>query len=125
MRYPLQQSSAFPGEWTILFSPPPPARELVDTTVMGISATAWLFQRHQKLRKRCSKLMKTTPNELPSDRDRLIGAWVLKSYHVDDSTTGTRLYPLGEDAKGVIVSISVHLLFWPQMSIIRPLFSFD
>jgi len=49
--------------------------------------------------------MKTTPNELPSDRDRLIGAWVLKSYHVDDSSTGTRLYPLGEDAKGVIVSV--------------------
>ena len=104
------------GEWTILNW---------STTVMGISATAWLFQRHQKMRKRCSELMKTTPNELPSDRDRLIGAWVLKSYHVDDSTTGTRLYPLGEDAKGVIVSISVHRLFWPQMSIIRPLFSFD
>ena len=49
--------------------------------------------------------MKTTPNELPSDRERLIGAWVLKSYHVDDSSTGTRLYPLGEDAKGVIVSV--------------------
>lgn len=64
--------------------------------------------------------METTPNELPSDRDRLIGAWVLKSYHVDDSSTDTRVYPLGEDAKGVIVSILHFGIKFPLR-----LFSFD
>lgn len=46
------------------------------------------------------------PTDTPpvlSSRDRLIGAWVLKSYHVDDAKTGSRQYPLGQDAKGLIL----------------------
>ena len=38
-------------------------------------------------------------------RDQFVGAWVLKSYHIDDASTGARHYPLGQDAIGLIVSL--------------------
>jgi hypothetical protein len=38
-------------------------------------------------------------------RDQFVGAWVLKSYHVDDASAGVRNYPFGQDAHGLIVSL--------------------
>jgi hypothetical protein len=38
-------------------------------------------------------------------RDQFVGAWVLKSYHIDDASAGVRHYPLGQDAHGLIVSL--------------------
>ena len=73
--------------------------------IVAFCATALLVVQHQRVHRRSSRSTNTdTPAAVLSARDRLIGAWVLTSYHVDDSTTGARQYPLGHDAKGVIVS---------------------
>ena len=73
--------------------------------IVAFCATALLVVQHQRVHRRSSRSTNTdTPAAVLSARDRLIGAWVLTSYHVDDSTTGARQYPLGHDAKGIIVS---------------------
>jgi hypothetical protein len=84
--------------------------------IVAFCATALLVVQHQRVHRRSSRSTNTdTPAAVLSARDRLIGAWVLTSYHVDDSTTGARQYPLGHDAKGIIVSrlSSVTMLYCP------------
>lgn len=80
--------------------------------LVAVCATALLAFQQQRLHRRSSSSSSRatntdTPAAVLSARDRLIGAWVLTSYHVDDAATGTRQYPLGHDAKGIIVSSSL------------------
>ena len=82
--------------------------------IVAFCTTALFVFQQQRLHMRSSRATSTdTPAALLSARDRLIGAWVLTSYHVDDATTGARQYPLGHDAKGIIVSSSsVKILYF-------------
>ena len=80
--------------------------------IVAFCTTALFVFQQQRLHMRSSRATSTdTPAALLSARDRLIGAWVLTSYHVDDATTGARQYPLGHDAKGIIVSSSSVKMF--------------
>ena len=80
--------------------------------IVAFCTTALLVFQQQRLHRRSSRATSTdTPVAVLSARDRLIGAWVLTSYHVDDATTGARQYPLGHDAKGIIVSSSSVTMF--------------
>ena len=50
----------------------------------------------------------TSPRLTLPDRDNFVGAWILKSYRVEDMATGARTYPLGQDADGLIVSVALN-----------------
>jgi hypothetical protein len=72
--------------------------------IVAFCATAWVIYQQQKLQRRSTSPRLTLP-----DRDNFVGAWILKSYRVEDMATGARTYPLGQDADGLIVSVALNL----------------
>jgi hypothetical protein len=73
----------------------------------GVRTSPNIYDKFKNLRATSSPLEnRPTPTifEMPA-RDQFVGAWVLKSYHIDDASTGARHYPLGQDAIGLIVSL--------------------
>ena len=71
--------------------------------IVAFCATAWVVYQQQKLQRRSTSPRLTLP-----DRDHFVGAWILKSYRVEDMATGARAYPLGQDADGLIVSVALN-----------------
>ena len=71
--------------------------------IVAFCATAWVVYQQQKLQRRS-----TSPRLTLHDRDNFVGAWILKSYRVEDMATGARTYPLGQEADGLIVSVALN-----------------
>lgn len=71
--------------------------------IVAFCATAWVVYQQQKLQRRS-----TSPRLTLHDRDNFVGAWILKSYCVEDMATGARTYPLGQEADGLIVSVALN-----------------
>jgi hypothetical protein len=78
---------------------------------IAVSSQSWSgFWRPHDYDKIKNNLRLTSSSSIPTifempARDQFVGAWVLKSYHIDDASTGARHYPLGQDAIGLIVSL--------------------
>lgn len=77
------------------------------TTTVAFFATAWLVYQQRRVRRgeRSTVFPRLLPSPSSSDRDKFVGAWILSSYHVDDTVTGDRIHPLGHDADGLIVRL--------------------
>ena len=76
------------------------------TTTVAFCAAAWLVYQQRRVRRgeRSTIFHRLLPSSPPlSDGDKFVGAWILSSYHVDDTITGDRIHPLGNDPEGLIV----------------------